>query len=169
LVYVLVAVVFLAFVVSGLMVATRRLRLSLGVCLVVSVAVPAAFTYATISTASPLWQGRYGIPFHMGVMLLAGMALEERRQSDGGPVRAMWLIGAGALALANALGIVHVLVREQRTSPLRGSAAWISAPAWMILVVVVAAFVAWAGAVLASASSESPDHTTPQLGGQKVP
>jgi hypothetical protein len=131
----------------------RRVRFALLACLLLSVGIPAAFTHATISTASPLWQGRYGIPFHMGVTLLAGMALEGRRRAVAGRDRAAWILGGVGLVVAHALSLVHVLLREQRTSPLRDSAAWVSVPAWPVVVLVAVAFLVWGGAVVVAGDS----------------
>lgn len=144
LVYVLVGLVLVATLALGLVVARLRVRLVVLTVLVAAVAGPCVFTVLTIRYSGPLWQGRYGFPFHAGVTLLCGLALDHtrRRPSRYGAMAAT-LVVAAMLATANVISAVHVLQGEQRTSPLRDSAAWVSAPVWVVGALVVAGWAAW--------------------------
>jgi hypothetical protein len=167
-VYLIVLVVLMALVASGLVLAGRRLRAVLLLAMVASVVVPFALTVTTIRVSGPIWQGRYGIPFHLGLMLLATLALDRRAIPRRVAVPVVALAGA-ALAAAHVVSIVHVLHREAAASPLTGSSVWITAPAGVVAALAVGAFVAWGGALSAadtrqrredgSASTRSPSST----------
>ncbi len=79
LVYVLVGLTVLVLVVVGFVAAHRRLRVTMVITALLALAVPVALTVPTIRTAGPIWQGRYGLPYHLGLTLLAGLALDVRR------------------------------------------------------------------------------------------
>ncbi len=55
---------------------------------VAAVSIPVVITAVTVATAGPLWQGRYGLPFHIGVILLAGCRPRPEAATPpvGGPV-----------------------------------------------------------------------------------
>jgi hypothetical protein len=154
LVYPLVLVVLMALVAAGMVLADRRLRAVLIVAALVSVVVPFVLTVTTIRATGPIWQGRYGIPFHLGLMLLATLALDHRSV----PRRVLVpIVGAAgtALAMAHVVSIVHVLHREMLTSPLAGSTDWWSAPTWVVAALASGTFVAWGGALLVSTPGQS--------------
>ncbi len=145
LVYVLVGAVLLAVVLLGARHADRRRRLAMLAVLVVAVAVPLALTIPTIRTAGAIWQGRYGLPYHLGLTLLAGLALELS------PPRHRWTVvlvplGAAGLVVANAASVLHVLDTELRTSPLAGTSHWQPVPAPVAAALVLLGFAAWAAA-----------------------
>lgn len=147
LVYVLIGLVFLALVVPAWLASPARTRFASTACLTIAVAVPAVFTYTTIASASPLWQGRYGLPFHLGVTLLAGYGLDRTRRSLP-DVRVLVAFSWVGLIIANVAAVVHVLHREETTSPLAGSAVWVEPPTWLVAAFVIGAFGAWAAAVM---------------------
>ncbi len=78
-VYICVALVFASLVVAGFVAGGRRWRLMLGITAALALAVPIVATLLTIETAGPVWQGRYGLPYAFGLVLVAGAALEHRR------------------------------------------------------------------------------------------
>jgi len=141
--YLLVTVVLAALLVAGFRAAHPRLRVTLLLTLAVTVAVPVALTIPTIRVSGPIWQGRYGLPYAVGLSLLAGLALDDVRRRDA---RATWALGTGWLALAAAqlLAVLHVLAKETRTSPLAGSPEWLRAPGWVPATLMVAGLAVWA-------------------------
>jgi hypothetical protein len=149
-VYLIVLVVLMSLVAAGFVLADRRLRTVLLLSTVVSVFVPFFLTVTTIRVSGPIWQGRYGIPFHLGLMLLATLALDRLPIPRRFTVPIMALAGA-ALATAHVLSMVHVLHREAVESPLAGSTVWIAAPAVVVAMLTVSAFVVWGGAVATAA------------------
>lgn len=149
LVYVLVALVILVLVGTGFAVARRGLRLAMVVTVMLAIAVPVALTIPTIRTAGPIWQGRYGLPYFLGLSLLAGVALEETEPRDR---RVVPVVGACWLALvvAHMVAALHVLSGELATSPLAHSPSWLRPHAWMVAVLMSAGFLAWGAACRAS-------------------
>ena len=150
LVYVLVGLTVLVFVVVGFTAAPRRLRVTMAITVLLALAVPVALTVPTIRITGPIWQGRYGLPYHLGLTLLAGLALDVRR------FRHRWVpagLVAGWLAVtaANVLAVLHVLAGERSTSPLAQSSAWVRGPAWMVALMLVLGFAAWGAAGVVTA------------------
>ena len=141
LVYVVVGLATLALVAAGVAVASGRLRLVMAATAVVAVAVPFVLTVTTIETTGPIWQGRYGAPYHVGLVLLAGLALDTTTRSRRA-LPAVVPVGL-ALVVAHAASLVHVLAREARESPYAGTGAWWQPPAWLVTALVVAGFATW--------------------------
>jgi hypothetical protein len=153
-VYLIVLVVLMALAASGLVLADRRLRAVLLLAMVASVVVPFALTVTTIRVSGPIWQGRYGIPFHLGLMLLATLALDKRTVPRKVAVPVVALAGA-ALATAHVVSIVHVLHTEAADSPLAGSSVWVAAPAGVVAALATGAFAVWVYTILAEAPPRS--------------
>lgn len=142
LVYLLVALAGAALLAAGLAVASRRMRVAMALVLVLAVAVPVLVTVPSIREAGAVWQGRYGLPFHLGLTLLAGAALDVR--PGGRRLVAPRRLGGVLLAAAHLVAVVAVLERERRTSPLAGSGSWLEAPTWGVVVLLLVGFAAWA-------------------------
>ena len=144
-VYVCAALVFAALVGYGFVMARRRLRATMAATAVVALAVPMIATVLTIEVASPVWQGRYGLPYTFGLVLLAAAALDAARASHRGP----WLVlGWLLLVVAQTVSVVHVLQVELRTSPLAGSPDWVTAPTAAVASAMVVGLASWAMAVV---------------------
>ena len=125
--------------------ADRRLRLAMGFVLAASIAVPAVTTWQTFESYGRAWQGRYGLPFSLGLVLLAGLALERAQAKF--PTR-----GLAACAVVYAVGQVggpvDVLHREIDTSPMSGTGDWVHLSVWWTAVLAATgALVMWLGAV----------------------
>ncbi|QWZ06375.1 hypothetical protein KRR39_12215 [Nocardioides panacis] len=145
-VYVTVGLVTLGLIGVGLATATRRLRVTTVLVLAVAVLVPVAVTEATVGTGGPLWQGRYGLPFHIGVVLLAGLALERRAHWHHlAPV--LLLVAGVCLAVGQVVSPVQVLRHELATSPLRDSASWVHLSVWCVGLLVLAGLACYACAL----------------------
>lgn len=145
-VYAAVLVVLATIVGGGLWVARRRVRIAIAVIMLIAVAVPFTATVLTYSQTGAIWQGRYGLPFASGVMLLAGLALEEcrfRHRLAKPALLAGWL----CLVVAHAVGVTHVLVGERLNSPLAGDPTWLMPQAWILVLLTVLGLLAWAAAV----------------------
>ena len=149
LVYVVVGAFFLAFVILALRRSTGRLRLVMVVLLVGVFLMPVALTAATYSGRGAVWQGRYGLPLMVGVPLVASLALTAWKPRREGQI----LYGGSVLmAVANATGLVKVLLDERVRPESNSDPAWhIPSPA------LVVAAVACAWLVYALAVREAPD------------
>ncbi len=110
---------------------STRTRLTLLLTIAVSALVPLAVTLATIESLGKTWQGRYGLPFSVGLFVLAGLALSHR----GPPLRAWsrWLpLLAILLSIAHATSTVSVYDKELRNDAARASDTWPLLPAWVV-------------------------------------
>jgi hypothetical protein len=118
----------------------RRLAWATGLVLLLSAGVPAALTYATYHEFGLSWQGRYGMPFSVGLFLLAGAALDRRRPKLREP---LLLAGVAAWGFAHTIGPVHVLGEFRAAAGLATATDW-----WIPSVLLIAALgtlgtVAW--------------------------
>lgn len=130
-VYALVVIVFLALVVTALRLGSTRTRWVLATSLAVVVLLPVALTALTMDTQGVIWQGRYGLPFAVGVPLVAGLALDARSAArrEGPRIRAL---AAAMLALAHAWAIGHVLVNEVREPVALEDPSWFDPPVALV-------------------------------------
>lgn len=132
LVYVLWAVPFAVLAVRGTRAASSRLRLTLVSTLVLVVAVPTVLTLLTYTREGVSWQGRYTLPLSIGLVLLAGSALD--RWGRPLPTRAV-VAGFLLMAAAMAISTVHVGLHEvARNRPEPAAAAF---PGGFVLVGVL--------------------------------
>jgi hypothetical protein len=137
--------------------ATNRERVSFAVCIALSTAVPFAITMATLDDYAAAWQGRYGLPYSMGLLLLSGLALDRSQRR---PAPALVPVAAGLTALASIAAQTHVLDIEKVLSP---STAAESTPALLALLIalgVVGSALLWVPALAGSlAGRNTPDQT----------
>jgi Predicted membrane protein (DUF2142) len=158
-VYPLVGLALAALVIAGYAAAGGRLRVAMLLTVGVSVAVPLVLTIATIRETGAVWQGRYGLPYFIGLPLMAGLSLDRAGPRHGVVAPALcagWL----ALATADVVSVLHVLGGEERTSPLAGSSQWLRAPAPVVAVLVVVGLAAWAMACRGPRSEPSGRRTS---------
>jgi hypothetical protein len=152
-VYVCVGLVFITLVVLGFVTASRRWRTALALAIGVSLAVPLVATVLTITTAGPVWQGRYGLPYAFGIGLMAATAMDSARA----PRRGFWLVMGWLLLLVGQVAsVVHVLRVEGRTSPLAGSPSWFTAPSVVVGVLTTVGFALWGAALVVAARGAEP-------------
>lgn len=118
--------------------ATWRERGSVLLVVAIASAIPIAVTMATYRDLGTAWQGRYGYPFAMGFMLIAGYVLDRRWPSESRlPTVAVW-VAAAACASTEAIGQLAVLADQLKKSPLAGDPEWIVAPAPVVLALILA-------------------------------
>ena len=94
-----------------------------------------AVALATYQHLGPAWQGRYALPFAIGIPV-AACALVAR-YADAGPPRPVAGVVVAMVAGAHAVSTVDVLRGELRSSPLSGDPAWVAAPAWLLVVLTL--------------------------------
>lgn len=167
-VYALETAIFLGLLGLAIKVATNRLRGALTLAACLSLAVPFAITIATILTAGTVWQGRYTLPFSLGVALVAGLSLEmgaARARLSHAAALVLSVTGALALVVSHVVSVVNVLLRETQQSPLSGDPRWIQAPAWMIGLIMAMAVLVYVAAIVrhgqdpSTLMAEQPLHT----------
>jgi hypothetical protein len=84
--------------IGGVVVGGWRRLSGAGLALLATVALPIAANWQQVETAGFVWQGRYSLPFAVGIPILAAMALDESR-TLGAPERRRAVIGIGVLAV----------------------------------------------------------------------
>ncbi len=100
-----------------------------------ALAFPYLTTVQSLDKFGAAWQGRYGLPVAMGMVLLAAYVLDRRRYDLPGPTRlGLLLLFVVAQTVAPAYGLVY----EVRNSPAGASGAWVQ-PSLMLTIVVAAA------------------------------
>ncbi len=161
-VYLLLGPILLVLLVVGFRRAARGLRWTMAGCLVFALGVPFLFTLTSITFSGPLWQGRYGAPYHLGLFLLAGLALDRRppalRHVRAG-VQGVVLAGglAAALTVGQVWSMLHVLARERSVGPYAGSSAWSGPAPWVVVVLGVGAALLLLAAAAQTPATRAPD------------
>lgn len=118
-----------------------RLRWAMIFGLMTTAIVPFLITLATINSFGTAWQGRYGLPYSFGLLLLGGLAWDRADRRLG--ARA-WVPGLALFVAGSVLGPLAVLRDERANSPWAGDPAWPTPhPALLAAIVVVAAGLIW--------------------------
>lgn len=141
-VYATSLIVLLSLVGVGFAVSARKARVAVAVAFFVALLVPFIATVTTYSQAGAIWQGRYGLPYTFGVILLAGLALDEERLRHrlAGPAL---LAGCLAMSVAHVVGVTNVLVLERANSPSAGGPAWLMPAPWVVAFLMSLGWLAW--------------------------
>jgi len=144
-VYATVLLLGVAFAVLGWRTANRRLRWTLFLCLMISVFVPFIITAQTMETHPGAWQGRYGLPYSLGLPVLVGVALQVARRKAPHPQLVLVAVALGTVATsASLIGVINV---EKRVSPSYESGIWDApSPALIIIVALLGTALTWAPA-----------------------
>ena len=81
-VYIIAILILLASTALGFLYGHRRQRWLISVVGVIALVVPLLLTLATFRTEGLAWQGRYGLPYSVGIILVTGWALDTRGVGD---------------------------------------------------------------------------------------
>ncbi|WP_091021877.1 DUF2142 domain-containing protein [Nocardioides szechwanensis] len=147
-VYPVVGALVIALVIVALRAGTRHEGLVLLASLLTALAVPVVLSLLTLKSTGVIWQGRYGLPYAVGFVLLGGVIMGRR------PSRATlpWSLTVPAL-LAYAVAIVACLLKVL-DAEMRDNAASAADPVWQEPgAVLLSALVALAVACFAAALS----------------
>lgn len=133
--------------------ADRRGRLELLFAFASALTVPVLLTVLTYETAGVIWQGRYGWPLSMGVVLLAGALLDRRPPAHP-------LVVPGLVTGAVMWGVAHVvsvtdLAIDEGKGVLGDHPAWWTLPPWTLAALTVAGLACWWRAATAELPNES--------------
>ena len=141
-VYVCYLVLFGALVVQALRFGANRTRAGIVLLVLGAMLFPCVVTVESFNQYSAAWQGRYGLPVSIGIVLLAGFALDRSGRSIRGPgLLAMLLL----FVVAQAVSPIHTLLLERHDSPQVASGAWLQPSMFLTVVMAVtgAAVMAW--------------------------
>ncbi|MGH3497544.1 MAG: DUF2142 domain-containing protein [Nocardioidaceae bacterium] len=132
-VYVVALLVFVCLLAAAFRFGDRTARIVLGGLVLAGLLIPIALTLATVSQYGVVWQGRYGLPFTLGVPMVAGYALDRAGQLRHLPA-VVWAIVGTLFVLTQVPGLTNVSSNEHRSSPQAGTAAWWALPVWAVAV-----------------------------------
>jgi hypothetical protein len=154
-------VVFGVITVTALRAAQRSLRIALTGVAVVVLAAPFVETVSAYDSTGAAWQGRYGLPLALGLVVLSGYALDRSARVLSMPTRTV--LGF-SYVVAQLVSVTYTLHVELGRSPLARSSAWLRAPMWLIAALAtIGALLLWWGGVthseFAAAAAEDPVST----------
>jgi hypothetical protein len=124
-VYVAYLVLGMGLLVSALTILRRDRWLSIALIAAIGVAIffPAVSTLATFEKYGASWQGRYGLPYTVGTLLLLTWALDR----GGHQISYRVFVPAFALyVVAQTVSVVATLQRQIASDPLHGTGAWVA-------------------------------------------
>jgi hypothetical protein len=130
-VYPLVLLVVVTTLVTSIRHAGRNQRLAIVAALLVAVLVPVALTLATAKSQGLIWQGRYGMPYIIGVLLMCGVVLDR---VGWAPVegRRLALLAGSMLTVAHVVSIHHVMASELSRPVSAGDRSWAHPPVLVV-------------------------------------
>lgn len=131
LVYLLCGGVVCALAVPALRRGDERVRRVLAGIVVACVVAPLLFTLHTYRDVGVVWQGRYEIPFGVGILVLAGLALDLRHELRP-PPRPVLAAVLAAFALGQLLAVLHVLAQQRQVSPSVALGLWSPPSPWLV-------------------------------------
>jgi hypothetical protein len=145
-VYALELVALLVVAVLTLRAAGLRSRSSAALLLVAgtSFLVPAVLTVLTFHDIGDAWQGRYGMPFTAGLLVLAGRQLDAGQRYPA-RLRPLAYLTAGALVAAQVLSQWHVLSTLRPNHALVAGTHWHPPSLLLLLCLAGLAASCWAG------------------------
>ncbi len=143
--------IFLALIVVLLLIALRtaglRSRVAAGVLGVAATSylVAVALSVRAYAEIGDAWQGRYAMPFAVGILLLSGWRLDE----SSTPRLPAWPAVAGAVAVvaAHLLTVVHVTRTEAANPALVEATGWHRPSTLLLALLGLVAAAAWSGAL----------------------
>lgn len=100
-----------ALVVGAIVLGTWRRLLGVALALAATVVLPIAANWGQVETAGFVWQGRYSLPFAVGVPILAAVAWDEAR-GLGAAERRRAVVGIGVLAVVAHLYALYWALRR---------------------------------------------------------
>ncbi len=122
-VYLSYGLVLSFILVLGVAKARGRLKALLVSMIVVVVTMPIAITFLTADTQGVIWQGRYQLPWAVGVLIVAGISLDRARFMPRERGRTL-TVGAGLVAVAHAWSIYGLAVDEQGRAVSTSGGGW---------------------------------------------
>ncbi len=142
-VYFCYLLLFGALMVTALRYADRRIRIGIATVVVVTLVLPFVTSVSSYDELGAAWQGRYALPFALGMAVLAAFALDRAGRTLPGP----WPVLAGVLFVtAQVVAAAYTLHVEIARSPLVDSAAWLRPPMWLLVILTaVGAVLLWWG------------------------
>ena len=125
--------------------------------------VPSAIVALTLKTHGGIWQGRYSLPFTVGIITLAGLVLDHVRwRSDRRDARPV-LLAVSMLAVAQVVSVVHVQLAELDRPVSADDGAWVHPPTLVtgLLMALACVGAGWIALRLARGAQDDEDARSP--------
>ena len=133
--------------------------LTFGFVVAWSFLVPAVLTALTASTAPAAWQGRYGMPFTVGLLVLAGRLL-DRGGRPSPTLRALTAVAVATTVVAHLISQWSVMAMLRAKDDLVESTGW-NSPSPLVLVALSGlAAACWLAAVRDGSAGSAPQQPT---------
>lgn len=161
-VYAIFFLVVLAFLWVGARSAQRFERVAIIGSVVATIALPVLLTLATASSQGVIWQGRYQLPFVVGILVMCGICMDRR--NAGRLACDAALFGSALIVIAHVWSVVGVAVIEANRTDVATNPSAIDAPLWTIGAIVGMGVVALVSQPLAQVWVTQ-RHTRPPAGG----
>lgn len=145
-VYASAGIAFLWMVARGLQKAALAERIAIEVVLVASLGLPLALTAVSFGPLGEVvWQGRYGLPFTLIALVLAGASLDKAGTDhdlrSGGRWRAALLVVLNVVVQVP--GALKVLVQERASDPAEALQNWFMPADWEVILLATAGAAIW--------------------------
>lgn len=148
-VYACYVIIFVALTVVTLRLARGRTRAAFLVCIVVGSLVPFIIAVSTFNDHPRVWQGRYGMPYSLGIPILAGYAIDLHRRRVPDLMRSLGLI---LFAIAHALSPAYV-THNLLSHPASRASHWAEPPVAVVAATAaIGAALLWLGATSTASS-----------------
>lgn len=134
-VYAIYILIIFSLVVTALIKGNWRERTALLGAVAVTLLLPLLISLLTMDTHGVIWQGRYGLPFSVGIPLMAGSVLSRVRLAPREEYRLVG-IGCGLLGLAQTFAVATLVQTERNNPPSRQDDVWLD-PSIMVIVAIV--------------------------------
>lgn len=146
-VYPLVMLVVIALLWVGLKKATGGQRWAIGGAVAATVLVPVVLTLLTYQSQGVIWQGRYALPFVVGVLPLCGLVLDR---CDWAPRDRLQLASIGwvMVSIAHVVSIDHVLRAELGRRVSAADQSWVHPPVLVVDGIAAVGCIVLAAAVI---------------------
>ncbi len=154
-----VALVLVAMAGMAVRRGTGSRRVGLVLALVASLAAPLLLVLVTEGSSAAEWQGRYALPYLVGIPLLAGWIVQDSRWRSRFGAVPMTAAALAAVGLAQTWSVAWVQHSEMGRAVSRDDSSWVHGPIALTAALAVVGSVLSALAVLASRRSAAPPAT----------
>jgi hypothetical protein len=137
-VYPLVLILVAALLVMGLRRTQGRHRAALILAVVLSIAVPVVLVALTQDGQGSGWQGRYALPFVVGVLPMAAVLMDPDRVRRALQRPVFGVVAVSMLALAQAVSVASLQSREMDRDVSAHDAGWVHPPIWGTAIILLA-------------------------------
>lgn len=117
-------------------------RNALLACLVLSFAVPFALSALTYSTLGTAWQGRYGLPYTFGLLVLSGFVLDRARLHNRFAHSRLAFVTLAPLGVVTCQLTAQLYeIGQENASGDWTAQTWLRPPVWSLAAAAVTAFI----------------------------